>query len=89
MKCLFDDSNIGSMTSYLELANPFLDSACVTDLEYFFVLISPNRNVFLPEEQGNLRFQFGEPVNRWPEALSFAHAQLPLFYDNVLQNGIC
>ena len=71
MKCIFvlvliciDDSNIVSTTSYLDVANPFLDSACVTDLEYFLVLISPNQNVFLPEEQRNLRFQLSELVNR-------------------------
>ena len=41
MKCLVDDSNIGSTTSYLEVANPFLDSACVTNLEYFLFKLRP------------------------------------------------
>ena len=38
--------------------------------------------VSLPEEQRISQFQFAKPVNRWPEALYFAHAQLYLYSNN-------
>ena len=46
---------------YLEVENPYLDSACVTDFRIFLVLILSNQNVFLPEEQRNVSFRLANP----------------------------